>query len=83
MRAYYEGGQRVLDAQGVPVKVNNNLPLEYWAQRFNNECREALPPELTYERADEILHEVSSCSAVEEVIFYLETALQKFIRRAP
>lgn len=83
MRDYYENGQRVLDAYGVPVKVNNNLPPEHWAERFAAERAEREPPQLMDEDVAGAVAMVASCENVDEAADYLEATLYKFSHTYP
>ncbi len=78
MNHYYKNGQRVLAADGVPVKVNNNLPYEYWARRFEEERYENQPSLLADEDVAEIAATVVSYETVYEAADYIESALYKF-----
>lgn len=83
MNHYYSNGQRVLGADGVPVKVNNNLSPEYWARRFEEERAENQPPVLTDEDVAEITATVLSYENVIDVADYVEETLYKFSHATP
>lgn len=83
MSDYYKNGQRVLDAYGVPVKVNNNLPPEYWAKRFAAERVEREPPQLKDEDVAGLVATAASCETVDEAADYVEETLYKFSHTYP
>jgi len=82
MNHYYKNGQRVLAADGAPVKVNNNLPSEYWARRFEEERAENQPPVLADEDVAEIVAAIAFCGNVSEAADYVEETLYKFSHSA-
>lgn len=82
MNHYYKNGQRVLAADGAPVKVNNNLPSEYWARRFEEERAENQPPVLADEDVACIAATVMTCASVADAADYVEETLYKFSHSA-